>query len=593
MTIDSQPTSVLRRGARMLTRYVRMHPRPFAVALVGAVIFSGALVGGTVVLGWVTDDLIVPAVRDGEVGFSTVVAAVAAVVGMAMARSLGVVIRRYFAAMTTYRTQASLRRQVTDTYLDVPLEYHLANPTGELLAHADADVEAATEVMVPLPFTTGVLVLIAFSVTALAMIDPLIMGIGLLVFPMLTVMNRIYTARVEAPSAEVQHRIGEVSNVAHESFDGALVVKTLGREEAEIARMAEASDRLREARIRVGRLRAVFEPTIDAIPAVGTVMLLIVGSWRLSDGAISPGDLVAAMALFGVLAFPMRVMGFFLEELPRSVVSLERVDRVLAAQPDPDDAQRWGSERLPDEPLSAELLDVTYRYPGSDEHPAVDGVSASIEPGEIVALVGSTGSGKSTLCQLLVHLIEPVDGSIRLGGVDLADADPQALRDTVAIVFQESFLFAESVADNIAMSTEADRDQLLEAARIAQADGFITEMPQGYDTVVGERGVSLSGGQRQRVALARALVRHPRLLVLDDATSAVDPVVEARILDGLRSALGTTTVVVAHRVSTIELADRVIYLDAGRVVATGTHAQLLDHPGYERLVSAYEDEALT
>ncbi|MDZ7679579.1 MAG: ABC transporter ATP-binding protein [Acidimicrobiales bacterium] len=591
MNVDHEPTSVLRRGARLLARYVRMHPRPFGVALIGAVIFSGALVGGTRVLGWVTDDLIVPAVRDGEVGFSTVMAAVGAVVAMAMLRSLGVVIRRYFAAMTTYRTQASLRRQVTDTYLDVPLAYHLDHPTGELLAHADADVEAATEVLVPLPFTTGVLVLIAFSVASLALIDPLIMGIGLLVFPMLTILNRVYTARVEQPSAMVQHRIGEVSNVAHESFDGALVVKTLGREDAEIERMAEASDRLREARIDVGRLRAVFEPSIDAIPAVGTVALLVAGAWRLADGAISPGDLVAAMALFGVLAFPMRVMGFFLEELPRSVVSLERIDGVLAARADLDE-HPGGTAPLPDTPLAVDVEHLTFTYPGVADQPALDDVSVHVDPGEIVALVGATGGGKSTFCQLLVHLVEPDRGTIRLGGIDLADADPGALRDAVAIVFQESFLFAESITANIAMSTDAGDDEVLEAARIAQADGFVAEMPQGFDTVVGERGVSLSGGQRQRVALARALVRRPRLLVLDDATSAVDPVVEARILDGLRDALGTTTVVVAHRISTIELADRVIYLDGGRVVATGTHAQLLDHPGYERLVSAYEDEAM-
>ena len=590
MTVDDQPTSVLRRGARLLVRYVRMHPRTFAIALVGAVIFSGTLVGGTIVLGWVTDDLIIPAVRDGEVGFSTVFAGVAALVGMAMARSVGVVIRRYFAAMTTFRTQATLRREVTDTYLDVPLAYHLAHPTGELLAHADADVEAATDVMQPLPFTTGVVVLIAFSVVALARIDPVIMGIGLLVFPLLTILNKVYTARVEVPAALVQQRIGEVSNVAHESFDGALVVKTLGREDAEVARMAAASDDLREARIRVGRLRAVFEPTIDAIPQVGTIALLVAGSWRLSDGAISPGDLVAAMALFGVLAFPMRIMGFFLEELPRSVVSLDRIDRVLDARDAYPPTASGGSE-LPVEALRVQIDDLAFTYPTTPDHPAVVDIDLEIEPGEIVALVGPTGSGKSTLCQLLVHLVEPDRGTIRLGGTDVTEVDPDALRDAVAIVFQESFLFAESVAANIAMSTGADPDTLAEAARIAQADRFIEAMPQGYETVVGERGISLSGGQRQRVALARALIRRPRLLVLDDATSAVDPVVEARILDGLREALGTTTVVVAHRLSTIELADRVVYLDAGRVVATGTHTELLDHPGYERLVSAYEEAA--
>jgi ATP-binding cassette, subfamily B, bacterial len=588
---DTTSPSVLGRGLRLLWRYVRMHPGPFAVALTGAFIFAGSLVLSTVVLGRITDDVIIPAVADREIGRSTVLWAGAAIIGITVVRAVGVVMRRYFAGMTTHRVQRSLRKAVTDTYLEVPLAYHLERPTGELLAHADADVEAGTEFVNPLPFTTGVVSLIAFSVIALALIDPLVMVIGLLVFPLLTVMNRIYTARIETPSAMVQERIGEVSGLAHESFDGALVVKTLGREEAEVQRMAEASDLLRESRIAVGRLRAVFEPTIDAIPSVATVALLILGSWRMSTGAITPGELVAAMALFGVLAFPMRVVGFFLEELPRGVVASERVDRVLAARAALSDAPA-PTGTLPTEPLSVDVEGLGFAYPGAEGHRVLDDLSFHIDAGQVVALVGSTGSGKTTLCQLLVHLVPPDSGTIRLGGVDASTVALAELRAATAIVFQESFLFADSLRSNIVLSTEASDDELDMAVAIAQADRFVADMPQGIDTVVGERGVSLSGGQRQRIALARALVRKPRLLVLDDATSAVDPLVEARILDGLRTSLGTTTVIVAHRISTIELADQVVYLDGGRVVAAGTHAQLLDHPGYERLVRAYEDEAM-
>jgi ATP-binding cassette, subfamily B, bacterial len=591
MNVDTEQRTVLRRGLHLLARYIRMHPRPFAVALLGALIFSSSLVVSTIVLGRITDDVILPAVRDGEIGLSTVLWAGAIIVGVTAVRAVGVVMRRYFAAMTSYRVQRSLREQVTDTYLEVPLAYHLEHPTGELLAHADADVEAGTEFINPLPFTTGVVSLIAFSVLALALIDVLVMLVGLLVFPMLTVLNRVYTARIEGPSALVQEHIGDVSGLAHESFDGALVVKTLGREQAEVERMAAASDRLRQARISVGRLRAVFEPTIDAIPSVATIALLVLGSWRMSTGAITAGELVAAMALFGVLAFPMRVVGFFLEELPRGVVASERIDRVLAARADLVDGPSPTGE-LPHGPLPVLVEQLGFAYPGTNGHRVLDGLSFTVEAGQIVALVGSTGAGKSTLCQLLVHLVPPDAGTIRLGGVDVATVAPAELRAATAIVFQESFLFADSLRSNIGLSTGATDPDLAEAVRIAQADRFIEALPQGLDTVVGERGVSLSGGQRQRVALARALVRNPRLLVLDDATSAVDPVVEARILDGLRTGLGTTTVIVAHRISTIELADQVVYLDGGRVVATGTHAQLLEHPGYERLVRAYEDEAM-
>ena len=207
----------------------------------------------------------------------------------------------------------------------------------------------------------------------------------------------------------------------------------------------------------------------------------------------------------------------------------------------------------------------------------------------MVAIVGSTGAGKTTLCDLVTRLADPTEGTVRVGGVDTADVEPDVLRASVAMVFQETFLFAEPVADNISLGGDYEPDEIGAAARIARADEFVLELPHGYDTVVGERGVTLSGGQRQRIALARALVRRPRVLILDDATSAVDPVVEAEILAGLRRALETTTLVVAHRVSTIELADRVLFIDAGRVEGIGAHNELLrSHPGYARIVRAYE-----
>jgi len=388
---------------------------------------------------------------------------------------------------------------------------------------------------------------------------------------------------VEGPAKRTQERLGDVSAVAHESIDGALVVKTLGRERAEVERLAVRAGQVREERIAVGWLRAAFEPGFEALPNLGMVVLIALGAWRVSTGAITKGTLVQFVSLFQLLAFPMRLIGFVLSDLPRTAVGYGRLEEVFAEPA----TLRPASEELetPPGPLAISVRDVSFAYGPA---PVLDGASFEVAPNESVAIVGPTGSGKSTLAQLLVRLADPGAGSIRIGGVDLRSIAPERLREDVAIVFQESFLFATSVRDNIALGLEPTEDELRDAARLARAHEFIMALPKGYDTVVGERGVTLSGGQRQRVAIARALVRAPRVLILDDATSAVDPTVEAAILDSLRRELRTTLIVVAYRVSTIALADRVLYLDDGRIAASGTHAELLAHPEYEAMVRAYE-----
>jgi len=577
--------TVLRRGIRVLWRAIRTHPAPFIVSVSGATLFATMSVGATIVLGRVTDELIVPGFEEKATG-QAIRGAVLAIMIVALLRAIGVVGRRFFGGVTSFRMAATWRTRIADTYLAAPLSFHQTRPTGELMAHADTDTIGATEAINPVPFSMSAVVISLVAVVRLAMVDPVLTLVGLVLFPLLALANHVYTTHVEEPAALVQARFGDLASVAHESFDGALVVKTLGLSAHEQGRLAAAADRLRHERLRVGYLRAAFEPALDTLPSLGTIALLGIGTWRLSEGAVTTGELVEAMALFAILTLPMRVLGFLLESLPRAVVSVDRLDEVIdtEAAPIPDPSVIAG---LPAGPLGVTVADVGFAYP--DGPPVLDGLRFAVRPGEVVALTGATGSGKSTLCYLLARLMDPSQGRVEVGGVDLTVVDPDELRASVALVFQETFLFADTVQENLTLSEPVADATVDWAVGVARADEFIGELDRGRATVIGERGVTLSGGQRQRLALARALLRHPRLLILDDATSAVDPRIEQQILAGLRRELDMTTIVVAHRVSTIALADRVLYLDEGRLVADGSHADLLANvPGYEALIRAYE-----
>ena len=598
MTEPTQPVSdydgltlasVVSGGVRLIARFVRWHPWPFALAVGGAALFVSAIVASAIVIGRVVDRLIIPVLDNGESLDGRVQLAVAAVIGVAVWKAIGITLRRTAAGWLQYKTRADVREGLVDHQLRLELAWHERRSTGDLLSVSEMDTLQGTFVLAPLPYATGAALLLLGTIVVVAIIDPILGAIAVVGLGMLLAIDTRGAFRTFTSFEEAQRQRGVVGEIAHESFDGALTVKALGRESEETARFETATNNLRDKLIQVNTIWAGYRAVVESLPAAIIVISLAVGVIRVQDGAVSAGDLVTVAYLLTLMAFPLQLLGFVIWEMAHSQAAWKRIQAIL----DSDEIVTHGDvEGIADASGGAvDGNEVSFGYT-SDELVLAD-VALDIPAGKTVALVGATGSGKSTLAMLLARLWDPGTGAIRLDGRDLREFARSELAIEVAFVAQEAFLFDDTVRGNILLTLPVPDEDVERAVHLAGVDRFVAELPGGLDTRIGERGTSLSGGQRQRVALARALLRKPRVLVLDDATSAVDPSVETEILKGLRRAeLPSTVVIVAYRRSAITLADEVIYIEDGRVVDHGTHEELMTRvPGYGRLLRAYEEDA--
>jgi ABC-type multidrug transport system fused ATPase/permease subunit len=580
---------VLTEGFRLIGRFIRARPASFGLAVTGALTFAAAIVASAVVVGNVADDLIIPILDGGEAVESRWVGAVLAVVGVAVWKAAGITLRRTAAGWLQFGTAADTRYRLIEHQMNLKLSWFGRQSTGDLLAISETDARQGTFILAPLPFGTGATLLLVGSIVIITALDWVLGLLALVALCGIAAIDVLGAWRTFEAFQAVQRSRGAVSSVAHESFDGALTIKALGREDFETDRLRRSSEALRDDLIVVGRIWSSFRSIVESLPSATTIVLLIVGSLRIGTGGLTPGNLVTVAYLLALLSIPIQLVGYVLWDLAHSLAAWRRVEQVLQAT----DLISHGEIRARHDQTGAAVAGSSVAFSYAPDELILAGLDIDIPAGRTVAVVGATGAGKSTLAMLLARLWDPTTGSIRLDGRDLRDFARSALPGEVSFVPQEAFLFDEDVTGNITLGLGVGDAEVRAACRLAAADGFIHELPNGYATRIGERGTTLSGGQRQRIALARALVRRPRLLILDDATSAVDPSIETSILRGLQRAdLPSTVVVVAHRPSSIRLADEIVYLENGLVVGHGSHDELLATiPGYARLLTAYEEDA--
>jgi ABC-type multidrug transport system fused ATPase/permease subunit len=558
--------------------------RPYRKQLWGSLIFAWAAMGMTVLIPLLVGRA-VNAIHDENK--PDLLPLALAILGASILRLGMTVVRRLVAGKVSLGVEFDLRQTFYKHLQRLELGFFDTQQTGQLMSRATVDLQAIRFFLgYGLIFITQSLLTIVLASAVMIAINPVLALISLIPAPFV-----VYTAsrynRVSRPAQqEVQQRIAELTAEAEENVSGIRIVKAFAREEHQLARFRRSVSRVFDQSIYTTRLQATFSPLIGLLPQLGVALILLLGGREVINGSLSLGDFTAFYTYLVMLAGPTRGLGVAMGMAQRAIAAgnrmFEIIDREPAIQSPP------GAPDLPAGGGAVSLRDVTLHYQGSGRA-ALSDVDLEVEAGKTIALVGPSGAGKTSLVALIARLYDPDGGTVAVDGADVRTIDVDSLREEIAFVADDSFLFTASVAENIAYAhADATLEEIEAAARRAQADDFIRALPDGYETRVGERGLTLSGGQRQRVAIARALLADPRILILDDATSSVDATTEAAIKNGLREVMeGRTTFIIAHRLSTVALADEIVVLDGGRIVDRGTHEELMEGCGFYREIAEH------
>jgi ABC-type multidrug transport system fused ATPase/permease subunit len=552
---------------------------PYRKGVVVSFLLASGAMGMTVLIPLLTGQAI-NAIRSHHRHTLTLLVVAIAVAGLG--RLVLSVFRRLVAGRVSLGVELDLRNRLYEHLQRLELSFFDRQQTGQLMSRVTVDLQSVRFFLgYGLIFIAQSAMAILFSAVAMFALQPELAALSLAPVPFVVLVASSYGRRSRPALQEAQQRIAELTAEAEENVSGVRVVKAFAQEERQLERFTHSVTRVFDQQMYATRIQARFGPTISFLPNLGLAAILLVGGREVMGGSLSLGAFTAFYAYLLMLISPMRTLGYMLSAAQRATASGARIFQILDRSVEM--TVPAGAPPLPEGSGDVLFSDVSLTFPGATQ-PALEGIELQVPAGRTVALVGAMGSGKTALVSLLPRLYDVTGGSVSIDGADVRSVDPHSLRSQIAIAADDPFLFSATVHENIAYGRpEATRAEVEEAARAAQADGFISALPDGYDTLVGERGLTLSGGQRQRLGIARAILANPRILILDDATSSVDASTENGLKAALRKVMqGRTTLVIAHRASTIALADEIVVLEDGRVAAHGTHHELLERSALYR-----------